>query len=548
MGEANVLDSRADEVPQELTLREDLRRLVQRRVSAPPLCPPLLLEDLRILADQICEQDAVESRYQNFLMVLINNEVWRTSLARIPFHRRILLLPQCLRTRSECPAEMDEIGVVCELCGRCPIGELITEAQGLGYAVLVSEGTGVVTRLLEQGQADAVVGASCLSVLERSFPFMAQDALPGAAIPLVRDGCNSTLMDREWLREFMHLRSDDPWVGQEDLDRLRQEARSWFEPSWVSSLFSPNAEPIAVSWVIAGGKRWRPILCASVFAILQGEARIPDPVKRVAVALECFHKASLIHDDIEDDEVSRYNRAALHREHGIPIALNVGDYLLGQGYRLMAESKIPSGQTARLLVAASEGHCRMCLGQGEELAHASHPWLLSADQVLSIFRRKTGTAFEVSLIAGALCANADEQVLSVLGPFSEALGIAYQIRDDLEDLWGSGPGSSSDLQTRRPSLILTLAVEEAQGQARKDLIEALQSPRLSGARLEKLRTVLDDLGAAEKAKELLEHHRKQALSALTPLLHPDLKVFLHRILRRILKSEDDPSLQKSTSP
>src|ERR1019366_6984627 len=70
-----------------------------------------------------------------------------------------------------------------------------------------------------------------------------------------------------------------------------------------------------------------------------GLTAIPDPVRRAALAIEAFHKASLVHDDIEDDDTFRYGREPLHRQHGVPTAINIGDYLLGFGYRLVGRDR-----------------------------------------------------------------------------------------------------------------------------------------------------------------------------------------------------------------
>ena len=69
---------------------------------------------------------------------------------------------------------------------------------------------------------------------------------------------------------------------------------------------------------------------------------LPEDLRKVAVAVECFHKASLIHDDIEDNDALRYGEKTLHEEHGVAVALNVGDLLIGEGYRLLAEMQCAS--------------------------------------------------------------------------------------------------------------------------------------------------------------------------------------------------------------
>src|SRR5260370_34967982 len=66
---------------------------------------------------------------------------------------------------------------------------------------------------------------------------------------------------------------------------------------------------------------------------------LPDSVRRVALAIEAFHKASLVHDDIEDDDAYRYGQETLHRRYGVGAAINIGDYLIGLGYRLVGRDR-----------------------------------------------------------------------------------------------------------------------------------------------------------------------------------------------------------------
>ena len=110
----------------------------------------------------------------------------------MPFDRRLLLLPKCLRVEDKCPAPFDEFGLLCKQCGLCTIQDLQEEAERLGYAVLVAEGSALVMALIQSGKIDAIVGVSCLSVLERAFPYMEAAAIPGVAIPLLQDDCKDT--------------------------------------------------------------------------------------------------------------------------------------------------------------------------------------------------------------------------------------------------------------------------------------------------------------------------------------------------------------------
>ena len=91
--------------------------------------------------------------------------------------------------------------------------------------------------------------------------------------------------------------------------------------------------------------------------------RIPEDLKKIAVAVECFTKASLIHDDIEDEDAERYGEQTLHEEHGLAVALNVGDLLIGEGYRLIGETTVSAEQKAAMLKVAADGQRHLCRGQ-----------------------------------------------------------------------------------------------------------------------------------------------------------------------------------------
>ena len=329
-------------IPQTLAEREHLRDLVLQYVDArrDSLVPPFVLDELRVQADTVVALGGVNPEYRDYLGILINNEVWAEHLATVPFDRRLLLLPKCLRVEDKCPAPFDEFGLLCKQCGLCTIQDLQEEAERLGYAVLVAEGSALVMALIQSGKIDAIVGVSCLSVLERAFPHMEAAAIPGVAIPLLQDDCKDTAVDIDWVWNVVHLTSDDR-TRRLDLDGLRTEVETWFAPAALDALLGPaegDADRIAREWLAADGKRWRPFLTACAYKALQEDPDqpLPESLKKAAVAVECFHKASLVHDDIEDADDRRYGRETLHIAHGVPVALNVGDLLLGDGYRLLA--------------------------------------------------------------------------------------------------------------------------------------------------------------------------------------------------------------------
>lgn len=513
--------------------RQRLREAARLYVQACRLVPPLGMDELRQHAATLMAREGLPAELADFMMVLVSNAVWRDTVAAIPFERRMLLLPQCLRNRAVCRAEMDELGVLCMECGACPIGGLQAEAERLGYVVLVAEGATVVAKLLEGGKIDAVIGVSCLSALERSFPHMASGAVPGIAIPLVRDGCTGTTVDEEWIREAIALRVAADWCGWQDPDALRETVREWFTPSALDALMGPAAsatERIARGWLLKGGKRWRPLLTACAYQALLGRVgALPAGVAQLGLAVECFHKASLVHDDIEDSDNERYGEATLHRAHGVPVAINVGDFLLGEGYRLIAACGLPAEAVGRLFTVAAEGHRLLSLGQGAELVWVRQPGMATVGEVLEIFRQKTAPAFDVALRLGAIAGGADPAMCEILRAFSEALGVGYQIRDDLDDL--QDLDATGEAVVTRPTLPLALACEQADAAELASLWGHATAP---DARHARLREWVAQEWIAEKTRQLLEHYKRQAVRCLSQLQHAALKSLLQRTVSRIL--------------
>ena len=517
--------------------RERVRTLAARYVAAVKPVIPISLEELRTHAEKLTAAEGLNEAFQNYVGVVINSEANREALAGVPFERRLLLLPKCLRVEDRCPAPFDEFGLLCKQCGLCTIQDLQAEAEKLGYAVLVAEGSALVMAIIQTGKIDAIIGVSCLSVLEKAFPYMEAAAIPGVAIPLLQDDCKDTAIDVEWVWDFIHLSSDDR-TFRLDLDGVRAEVDTWFTPEALRDILADGdtqSERIARDWLARAGKRWRPFLVACVWKALQDDPTTPFPadLKKLAVAVECFHKASLVHDDIEDSDDLRYGEKTLHAQHGIPVALNVGDLLLGDGYRLIAETDAPATVRAQMLRIAAEGHRTLCLGQGNELTWANEPTPLTPLEVVGIHRQKTAPAFEVALRIGAAFGGADAELHATLTAYSEALGIAYQIRDDIDDL--TNP-DGDDLTLTRPAFPLAAAYERAKGEDR-ELLERAWRRAADAPDAASLREIIDRLGAGERAEQMLDSYKEQAVRVLLDVQNPSLKGLLRRVVGKIFSVE-----------
>lgn len=526
-------------VPDNRATRDRLKKLTAEFADDKNFVPPMPMAELRGFAEQIRAEAGVDQVYDDYIGVLLNNAVWHDTLASIPFERRLLLLPKCLRVEELCPAPFDEFGLLCKECGLCSLQDLTVEADRLGYAVLVAEGSALVTQMIETGQIDAVVGVSCLNVLERSFPHMEAAAVPGIAIPLLQDDCINCTVDLDWVWDVIHLTAEDQ-TYRLDLDELKTVVQSFFTPTSLAEIMGPPEDPtaeIAQAWLARAGNRWRPYLAICVHTALgctpgADTPAIDEDIKKLAVAIECFHKASLIHDDIEDGDTLRYDTPTLHVEHGEAVAINVGDFLLGEGYRLIVDVDAPAEVKVEMLRTAAQGHVTLSRGQGAELSWTRAPEPLSSVDVLKIFKQKTAPAFEVALQLGALKGNASEEVREVLAAYSEAIGIAYQIRDDIDDFGGGT--DSNDLRDMRPSLLLAIASKRAKTDEHRELLDTLWRREASHTEVaEQVQTILREGSVVEKATELLNAYEEQAVRALRFLKNPTLKGLLRRVVGKI---------------
>ncbi len=520
-------------VPQSEGELRDLRRLVAGFLQNKMLVAPLHQEQLLKLATEFIFQHPKNYKYLKLIAILINNAAWQSIVASIPFDRRVLLLPKCIRNSRGCGAKIDELGLLCEFCGGCKLQDYIEEAEKLGYHVIVSEGTGAVGTLLSTGQIECVIGVACLDSFERSFPLSLKQAIPSIAIPLYNSDCHDSKTDETWLLETLKLQSNKTVLAKVDLESLRHKISNWFTNNYLNTLFSNEKRSfrIANKWLQAGGKRWRPLIMMAIYEALKTEEKTEEQqLAKLAIAIESFHKASLAHDDIADKDFERYGKESLLKNYSLEITLNTGDLLLSYGYQLIALAGFTPKQTQSLLLAASEAHQELCLGQGEELLWQRDKKIPSVETVIAIFAKKTAPAFEVALKFGAIANNSNDELLMVLKNYSYAMGIAYQIKDDLDDF--NPKSKSNDIIGYRPSLVLAILIKKYHDKMEGYLKKLNNGTPEIASEIFKW---AEKEGAIDEAKELLEKYKQKAFNALDDLKNVSVKVLLYRLLYKIIE-------------
>jgi len=517
------------EVPVHKATRDGIRREVEAWFSDKNIIPPVSYDTISAFADQLLAEKGWSRSLKAFAMVCSGNAIWRPIVGVVPYDRRILLLPHCLKNSRLCRGQMDEMGLLCGECGNCNISGFLREAENLGYVAVVTEGTAIATRLIESGKIDAVVGVGCMEVLQKMFASTSKYSIPGIGIPLLSCGCADTSVDNEWFKEELYSLSENPVFRILNLNYLRNKTASIFGEEQLKRILEPSGdltEQLVFESILAGGKRLRPLLTLLAYEAFceQVETTV---LNRLALSIECFHKASLIHDDIEDEDEMRYGKETLHARYGIPVAINIGDLLIGEGYRLIAECNLPAETIRECIKVVANGHRLLSVGQGIELMALKNREILSLEETLKVFEYKTATAFKVSLLLGAKAGGADSDTIALLEKYSRSVGIAYQIRDDLDDF--SQPDGAIELL--KPSVLIAMLREQL-SEADLNLFDQAQS----AIRTDSLQQLIEKYEIRRKAEALLRSYLLEAKDCLATFQNIGLKMALHEILGNTFKA------------
>ena len=232
--------------------------------------------------------------------------------------------------------------------------------------------------------------------------------------------------------------------------------------------------------VLDGGKRLRPLLTLAAARAVAGATDVPAAL-RSACAVELIHAYSLVHDDMPcmDNDVLRRGKPTVHVAYGEAMALLAGDALQALAFELLTpeDGSVAPAVQARLCAALARaaGHHGMAGGQAIDLAHVGLAMTEAA--LRDMHRRKTGAMLEVSVHMGALSAGADGPTLACLQRYAQAIGLAFQVVDDILDVTADsatlGKTAGKDQANDKPTFVSLLGLAGAQAQAQALLQDAL---------------------------------------------------------------------------
>ncbi|MCY2991087.1 MAG: polyprenyl synthetase family protein [Planctomycetota bacterium] len=593
-------------VPPTRALREQIRARCSEFVAQLDKSSPMLQDEMERVSRALLVELGLPAGYVGWTMVALASEFWRDQVAAVPVQRRMFLLPHCLKHFHDCPPDHESCGPECTECGACSIADFRHCAEELGYRVLVAEGSPAVLKVIVSGSVDAILGVACLHVLEKALDKILLAGIPCMAVPLLSSDCHDTAVDADWVYDMLRTQREQPLQHTRNYVHLMRAACQLFDPDELDRLaprlrggprlaetngqglgaLDPlvGTEALGYDFLSKGGKYSRPFITLAVYDALTGGrgtlpdgsqyvAQFSDAVKRTAMSIETFHKASLVHDDIEDDDPFRYGEPTLHRKYGTPIAINVGDYLIGLGYRLVSREAHQLGPAVAvdILDCLAKSHTRLSEGQGAELLwRDSRNKRLQPLDALKIYALKTAPAFEAALYSGVRLAGPIEGYAEPIKQFARTLGIAFQILNDLNDWLGDDFNkltAGADTLGGRPTVLLALAFEGLPAAAHDELMLLVgDASQLAEVRIQRVRQLYHEAGVFEKALRLVDKYHARA-EAIAQTVHPEAlqRLFCYLIdtvldrpaerslatiapaLRTTPKMDDDPGNGRETA-
>lgn len=338
-------------------------------------------------------------------------------------------------------------------------------------------------------------------------------------------------------RAYLHLQQTARNMFQPpELERLVPRLRGGPRLADVNGYGAAGLDPIAATEAIAydflarGGKYSRPFITLAAYDALTGghctqpdgaacaDARLSDAVRRAALSIEAFHKASLVHDDIQDGDLFRYGEPSLYAQHGVPTAINVGDYLIGLGYRLVCRDsgELGADAAADILNKLADAHTKLSEGQGAELVwRDGDDKRITLADALKIYALKTAPAFEAALYSGLRLAGPANHYARPVAQFAKHLGIAFQILNDLQDWQGDQHNKLSmggDVLGGRPTVLWAIAFEGLGDAERHQLEQLVADGQTTPAVFDQIRDLYQRAGAFDEARRLVVKHQERAAS------------------------------------
>ena len=298
-----------------------------------------------------------------------------------------------------------------------------------------------------------------------------------------------------------------------------------------SSLYDPIKYVLSI-----GGKRIRPVLMMLAYNLYRED---PERILMQAVALETYHNYTLLHDDLMDNADMRRGHQTVHRRWNANKAILSGDSMLVLAYERMQQCD--ARHLPQVLSLFTETALEIGEGQEYDMAFETRNDV-TEDEYIEMIRLKTSVLLACAVKMGALLADAPESDVTNLYKFGEQLGLAFQLQDDLLDVYGDpqvfGKAIGGDITSNKKTYMLINAVNRADAAQRAELLRWIEARDFD--RDEKVRAVTalyDQIGIRQLCEEKINHYFEQARQTLDAVNVADerkihLRTYMDDLLHR----------------
>jgi len=307
------------------------------------------------------------------------------------------------------------------------------------------------------------------------------------------------------LKKFLSIKVSEEWL-------IKNIGTKLYDEKAVNEFFTNPAR----EFVERGGKRWRPLLVLLCCGVVGGN---PGSIKKFAIIPELIHNGSLIADDIEDMAQTRRNKPALHIKYGLDIAVNLSSLLYYLPLLIVKQSKMSESLKSKIYEMFNLEMLKLHIGQGTDIYwHKLNVLNVTEGQYFAMCANKTGTIARLAAQLGALLANGTKTQVQALGKFAEAIGIAFQIQDDVLNISGNlGKDFGEDITEGKMSLpvIRTLAI--AKNKDRNILVNILKEHTTKRDTINKAVAIINHYHALEYSKDVGMKIVAKSWKELSPL-------------------------------
>lgn len=273
-----------------------------------------------------------------------------------------------------------------------------------------------------------------------------------------------------------------------------------------------------------GGKRWRPTL---MLLFIKALGKNPDDFLELSTVIELIHNATLVHDDIEDNSLTRRGSPAVHVKYGMDIATNLGDFMMFFSlHMLLSEKKLKLETKDKLIKSYLSNMVRVTIGQATDITwHAgmSKPEEITESMYLEMSKNKTGVLARLAGEFAGILSEADEKITNAMGDFGAAIGIAFQIQDDILNIdeskvSESKGGVGDDISEGKITLLIIRTMHMASKQDKEELLKILSEHTKDTKRINEAISIIKKYDSIIYSKKIAEKIVSEALNKLEPLL------------------------------